>query len=147
MTAVCAASGCNARPAARGLCTRHLGIDTVYNEVKERIHDMNDYLDADALRRQANTVVRLTVVTILGMVGTTTTGLLGMTILANPAVETPLLPRAILFTAVLATAVALTMYTIAKSKRLSDFLDAMSDERISSRNKLRALTDVWRNGD
>ena len=27
MTAVCAASGCNARPAARGLCTRHLGID------------------------------------------------------------------------------------------------------------------------
>lgn len=27
MTSVCAASGCNARPAARGLCTRHLGLD------------------------------------------------------------------------------------------------------------------------
>ena len=129
------------------LCTRHLGIDTVYDEVKERIHDMNGYLDADALRRQANTVVRLTVVTILGMVGTTTTGLLGMTILANPSVETPLLPRAILFTAVLMVAVAVTMYTIVKSKRLSDFLDAMSDERISSRGKLRALVAVWRNGD
>ena len=25
---VCAAKGCNARPAARGLCTRHLGLDS-----------------------------------------------------------------------------------------------------------------------
>ena len=36
--------------------------------------DMNSYLDADSLRRQANTVVRLTVVTIFGLIGTVATG-------------------------------------------------------------------------
>ena len=55
------------------LCTRHLQIDGLYEEVKERIRDMNGYLDADALRRQANTVVRLTVVTVFGLIGTITT--------------------------------------------------------------------------
>ena len=49
------------------LCATHLGLDALYAEVKERIEDMGGYLDADSLRRQANTVVRLTVVTILGL--------------------------------------------------------------------------------
>jgi hypothetical protein len=31
-----------------------------------------------------------------------------------------------------------------KSKRLSDFLEALSDERLSARAKLGALLDVWR---
>ena len=124
------------------MCTRHLGIDGVYAEVKERIHDMSSYLDADALRRQANTVVRLTVVTIFGLVGTITAGLLGMSLLAGSG--TPLLQRALTFAAVLAIAAALTIYTIVKSKRLSDFLDAVSDERIGGWNKLRAFVAVWR---
>ena len=46
---------------------------------------MNTYLDADSLRRQANTVVRLTVVTIFGLMGTVTTGFLGMNLLARPS--------------------------------------------------------------
>lgn len=29
--ATCAAKGCNARPAAKGLCTRHLGLDSAGN--------------------------------------------------------------------------------------------------------------------
>ena len=127
------------------LCRRHLGIDTVYDEVKERIHDMSDYLDADALRRQANTVVRLTVVTIFGLVGTMTAGLLGMGLLALPG--TSWLQRVLTFSAVLAAAAALTMYTIVKSKRLSDFLDAVSDERVSGWGKLRAFAGVWQRGD
>ena len=65
------------------LCTTHLGLDPLYDEVKERIADMNTYLDADSLRRQANTVVRLTVVTIFGLIGTITTGFLGMNLLAE----------------------------------------------------------------
>ena len=65
------------------LCATHLGLDPLYAEVKERIADMNDYLDADSLRRQANTVVRLTVVTIFGLIGTVTTGFLGMNLLAE----------------------------------------------------------------
>ena len=51
------------------------------------------------------------------------------------------------FSAVLAAAAALTMYTIVKSKRLSDFLDAVSDERVSGWGKLRAFAGVWQRGD
>ena len=123
------------------LCTRHLQIDNVYEEVKERIRDMNAYLDADALRRQANTVVRLTVVTILGLMGTITTGFLGMNLLA--AADAPLHLRALAFVAVLVLTAALTMFTIAKSKRLSDFLDVVSDERLSAWAKVKSFVGVW----
>ena len=124
------------------LCTRHLQIDNLYEEVKERIRDMNSYLDADALRRQANTVVRLTVVTVFGLIGTITTGFLGMNLIA--AADAPLATRTVFFLVVLALTVALTMYTMVKSKRLSDFLDAVSDERLSLWNKTRAFFAVWR---
>ena len=65
------------------MSTAHLGTDALYAEVKERIADMSGYLEADSLRRQANTVVRLTVVTIFGLIGTVTTGFLGMNLLAE----------------------------------------------------------------
>ena len=123
------------------LCTRHLEIDTLYAEVKERIHDMNSYLDADSLRRQANTVVRLTVVTIFGLIGTITTGFLGMNLIA--AADPPLPMRTLAFLVVLGLTVALTIYTMVKSKRLSDFLDAVSDERLSSWTKVKAFFAVW----
>lgn len=124
------------------LCTRHLGTDAVYNEVKDRIHTMNGYLDADALRRQASTVVRLTVVTIFGLMGTITTGLLGMSLFTGT--DMGLLPRVVMFAAVLATVAGLTIYTLIKSKRLSDFLDAVTDERVSPWGKVRAFASVWR---
>lgn len=127
------------------LCTRHLQIDRVYDEVKERVRDMNSYLDADALRRQANTVVRLTVVTIFGLVGTITTGFLGMNLLA--AADAPLAERALVFVVVLVLTGALTVYTMVKSKRLSDFLDVVSDERVSAWAKLKSFAEVWRTPD
>jgi hypothetical protein len=123
------------------MCTAQLGLDPLYAEVKERMHDMNAYLDADSLRRQANTVVRLTVVTIFGLVGTVTTGFLGMNLLAMA--DTPLLVRIIAFGAVFAGTVALTIYTIGKSKRLSDFLDVLSEEGLPWRLRLAALAQVW----
>jgi hypothetical protein len=124
------------------LCTRHLQIDAVYDEVKERVRDMNAYLDADALRRQANTVVRLTVVTIFGLVGTVTTGFLGMNLIAEA--DAPWSRRVALFCAVFVPTVALTMYTMVKSKRLSDFLDVVSDERLPTWVKVKAFFAVWR---
>lgn len=123
------------------LCTQHLQTDSVYDEVKERIRDMNSYLDADSLRRQANTVVRLTVVTILGLIGTITTGFLGMNLLA--AADSPLVLRTLAFVAVLALTVALTLFTIARSKRLSDFLDVVSDERVAGWAKLKSFFAIW----
>ncbi|MBI5718148.1 MAG: hypothetical protein HZC37_10735 [Burkholderiales bacterium] len=127
------------------MCTRHLGIDALYAEVKDRVHDMNGYLDADSLRRQANTVVRLTVVTIFGLIGTVTTGFLGMNLLAEP--DAPLATKLAYFFAVLVPTVVLTMYTMVKSKRLSDFLDIVSDERVPVWTKFKAFFAVWRSPD
>jgi Mg2+ and Co2+ transporter CorA len=110
--------------------------------VKERIHDMNSYLDADSLRRQANTVVRLTVVTIFGLVGTVTTGFLGMNLISEA--DAPPWQKLFYFLLVFVPTIALTFYTIVKSKGLSDFLDVLSDERTSVRDKVGALVAVWR---
>jgi hypothetical protein len=123
------------------LCATHLGLDPLYREVKERIADMNGYLDADSLRRQANTVVRLTVVTIFGLIGTVTTGFLGMNLLAEA--DAPLWKKLWIFAVVFVVTSVLTVYTMSKSKRLSDFLDALSEERLSAWAKLKALVAVW----
>lgn len=126
------------------LGAEHLELDTLYAEVKSRISDMSDYLETDSIRRQANTVVRLTVVTIFGLIGTITTGFLGMNLLAEA--DAPLLQRVLVFALTLGATIALTVYTMAKSKRLSDFLDLLSDERLGWGPKWRAFWAVWRPG-
>ena len=126
------------------LCTKHLGLDPLYEEVRERIADMNTYLDADSLRRQANTVVRLTVVTMFGLIGTITTGFLGMNLLAEA--EAPVWKKLLFFGIVGVLTTWLTFYTLIKSRRLSDFIDALSDDKQTWRGKLAALARVWRPG-
>ncbi len=126
---------------ARNLFQRmrdHLATEVLYEEVREEMMDMNGYLDSDALRRQANTILRLTVVTIMAMIGTIATGFIGMNVIA--AADEPLLWRTAFFVAVLLATGALTMFTVAKSKRLADLLDALSDERVRWRDKWRTLT-------
>ena len=124
------------------MSSTHLGLDPLYAEVKERMTDMNEYLDADSLRRQANTVVRLTVVTIIGLIGTITTGFLGMNLIAEADASWP---RKIMLAAlVLIPTTLLTLYTMSKSKALSDFLDALSDERLTLWQKVKAFGAVWR---
>jgi hypothetical protein len=124
------------------MCAGHLELDPLFAEVKQRIADMNSYLEADSLRRQANTVVRLTVVTIFGLIGTVTTGFLGMNLFAHA--DLPWLVKLPIFGVVFSFTIALTLYTMSKSKRLSDFLDALSDERLSLWQKCKALVMVWR---
>ncbi len=124
------------------MCATHLGLDPLYAEVKERIGDMSQYLEGDSLRRQANTVVRLTVVTIFGLIGTVTTGFLGMNLLAEA--DAPWPRKLLIFAIVFVVTTALTVYTMAKSKRLSDFLDVLSDERATAWQKCKAFAAVWR---
>jgi hypothetical protein len=123
------------------MCSNHLELDPLYTEVKERIAEMNQYLETDSLRRQANTVVRLTVVTIFGLIGTVTTGFLGMNLLAEA--DASMGRKLAIFATVFVATTALTVYTMAKSKRLSDFLDVLSDERASAWQKVKALALVW----
>jgi cell division protein FtsW (lipid II flippase) len=127
------------------MCARHLALDPLYAEDKERIADMNSSLEADSLRRQANTVVRLTVVTIFGLIGTVSTGFLGMNLLAEA--DAPLPHKLLIFAIVFVLTLMLTVYTMMKSKRLSDFLDALSDEQLSVWQKCKALALVWRTED
>lgn len=123
------------------LCATHLKLDELYKEVKARTTEMSEYLEADAQRRQANTVTRLTVVTIFGMIGTITTGFLGMNLLAEA--EAPVERKLIIFGVITVLTAGLTIYTMAKSKRLSDFLDDLTDERLSPMHKLKSFAAVW----
>ena len=124
------------------LCATRLGNDTLYAEIKGEIREMVDYLDSDAQRRQSTTVMRLTVVTTLSLVGTVATGFLGMNIFADA--EEPLLHRALFFVSALVGTGLLTAYAVIKSKRLADLLDALSDESLSPSQRLRAIFGSWR---
>jgi hypothetical protein len=124
------------------MLTEHLGTDRLFAEAREEIQDMSDYLDGDGLRRQANTVVRLTVVTTFGLIGTVATGFLGMNLIAEA--EQPLETKIVYFFMVFIPTVFLTFYTLIKSKRLSDFLDAISDERLRFRDKFSAFLNIWK---
>jgi hypothetical protein len=120
----------------------HLGTEVLYDEVRQEMMDMNGYLDSDALRRQSNTILRLTVVTIVAMIGTIATGFLGMNVIAEA--DKPLWWRVALFLFTLVATGAITLFTIVRSKRLADFLDALSDDRLSWREKWLVLVSKAR---
>jgi hypothetical protein len=124
------------------LLAERLGTKPLYDEVKEELRDMSQYLDSDAQRRQSTTVVRLTVVTTFSLVGTVATGFLGMNIIAEA--DAPLVMRWTYFFAVLLVTTAVTLFTVVKSKQLSDLMDVLSDDRLSFRQRLAALGRAWR---
>lgn len=128
------------RPHAQALfrlCSNHLGNDELYDEVRDEIREMSQYLDSDSQRRQSNTVVRLTVITILGLIATVTTGYFGMNIIAFG--EGAPAQRLLHGIVAMLVFVALVLFAVAKSKRLSDFLEAVSDEKMGLKGKLRAF--------
>ena len=71
----------------RAICSRCGRViwapEALYSRRDGEIQDMTHYLDSDQLRRQADTVVRLTVVTTFGLIGTVATGFLGMNLIAE----------------------------------------------------------------
>jgi hypothetical protein len=122
--------------------TRHLDNAAMYEEVRSDVTDMNQYLDSDGARRQANTILRLTVVTIVGLIGTVATGILGMNIFAEA--DKPLGERISVFVIALAVTIALTVWSVVQSKRLADVLDVLSDTRTSWKSKRQGLRQIWR---
>jgi hypothetical protein len=124
----------------------YLGTDGLYDEVREEIQDMSEYLDSDALRRQANTVVRLTVVTVFGLIGTVTTGFLGMNLISEA--ENPLWLKLAYFALVRIPTLWLTVYTMVKSKRLSGLsrgaVGRAAERAREGRRAARRLADAER---
>ena len=122
------------------LCSNLLRNDDIYLEVRDEIREMSHYLDSDSQRRQSSTVVRLTVITILGLIATVTTGYFGMNIIAFG--EAPLHERLLHGLVATSLFVALVLFAVARSKRLSDFLEALSDEKLSFAAKFKAFWAV-----
>ncbi|HEV7713962.1 MAG TPA: hypothetical protein VGO53_00080 [Steroidobacteraceae bacterium] len=125
-----------------GRLGKFLGNDDLYLEVRNEVTDMNSYLDSDSARRQANTVLRLTVVTIVGLIGTIASGLLGMNLIAEA--DSSIAVRVGIFVVTTLATIALTVVTVANSKRLADVIDALSDSRVPWGSKLRAMRGAWK---
>ena len=66
---------------------------------------------------------------------------LGMNLIA--AADRPFVWRLVFFLVVLVITGGVTVFTIVRSKRLADLLDALSDERISARRKWHAFVRTW----
>ncbi|HKE39405.1 MAG TPA: CorA family divalent cation transporter [Casimicrobiaceae bacterium] len=124
------------------MTSTYLDTDRLYTEVRHEIEDMAQYLETDTLRRQANTVVRLTVVTVFGMIGSVVTGIFGMNLFGFAEMALPF--QVLVLILVVCTVTGVLFYTLAKSKALADFLDAVSDERLRVSQKLGVLINVWR---
>jgi hypothetical protein len=107
------------------LCRTHLDIDRLYEDIRQEIQGMSEFLENEAIRRQSDTVTRLTVVTTLGLIGTTVTGFLGMNLLDWANQPAPW--RIETFLIVLVPTIILTLVTIAKSRPLSDMMESLSD--------------------
>ncbi len=123
------------------LLTHHLNTDRMYQDVSASVKDMNQYLDSDSQRRQANTVVRLTVVTTLGLIATVSTGFLGMNLFDFTG-ESPLV-KALLFGLVLGPSILLVNYAVAHSRVLSDFLEALADRDLSWWQRTQVFLRIW----
>jgi len=118
-----------------------LGTERLYTEVREELQDMGHYLDSDLLRRQSMIFLRLTVVTIVGLIGTTATGFLGMNLIA--AADQPFGIKLLYFVVTTILCTVLTIYTLAKSQRIAEFLDTLTNERLPLHAKASALLQIW----
>jgi hypothetical protein len=121
--------------------SEQLGNDALFEEVREEVLDMGQYLDSDAARRQSDIVLRLTVVTILGLIGTIATGFLGMNLIDET--QQPLHIKLGVFLAVMIPSVGLTLLTVLKSGRLAQLIDTLADERLDTRAKLREVRRLF----
>ena len=109
------------------LLTSHLNTDQIYQDVSTSVKEMNHFLDSDSQRRQANTVMRLTVVTTLGLVATVATGFLGMNLFDYT--HEPSLVKLLIFLRIVIPSSLLVNYAVANSKVLSDFMEALADKK------------------
>lgn len=128
------------------LMTGHLGTDRLYDDINEAVREMSEFLEADDLRRQSETVTRLTVVTTLSIIGTVTTGFLGMNLIA--AAEQPMWIKIGYFSLAIVVFAFVVFFTVSKSTALAESFEVIASERASAESKLVALVRAltWRLG-
>ncbi len=121
--------------------SHQLGSDALYQEVREEARDINEYLDADRMRKQTDNAMRLTVVMACGMVGTVATGFLGMNLYSHS--DLPAMEKIIIFSLVLIPVTALALYAVIISRRIANFMEALSSEGLSWREKIGTLRQIF----
>ena len=114
---------------------------SLYAEVREEARDINEYLDADRMRKQTDNAMRLTVVSSCGMVGTVATGFLGMNLFSHDALPTGF--KIAIFLIVFVPTTFLALYTVVVSKRLANFMEAMASEGLTWREKFAQFRQIW----
>ena len=126
------------------LMNSHLGADRLYDDINEAVREMSEFLEADDMRRQSETVTRLTVVTTLSIIGTVATSFLGMNLIA--AAEEPLWVKMAYFVVVFAVFAVIVFFTVSKSTAFAESFEVIANERASSEAKLGALMRalIWR---
>jgi hypothetical protein len=106
---------------------KHMNIDALFSEVRGELFDLVQYLDSNALRRQNTSMHRLTVVAVIGLIGTIVTGFLGINLIAEA--ESPLDYKIRYFMVVAVIVSILVALTVAYSKHLGALLDRISGEK------------------
>lgn len=121
----------------------HLGTDALFHELREELLDMGGYLDSDDARQQGESVLRLTVVTILGLVGTIVTGFLGMNLI--DAADESLSYRVLFALLVTLPVTLLALATVRHSRILARWLDIVADDQpIGLRERWQRLVQSTR---
>ena len=121
--------------------SRELDSAALYAEVREEARDINEYLDADRMRKQTDNAMRLTVVSSCGMVGTVVTGFLGMNLYSHSDLPTGF--KIAIFFGVFIPTTILALYTVVVSKRIANFMEAMSSEGLTWREKFAQFRQIW----
>jgi hypothetical protein len=121
--------------------SHQLGSDALYNEVREEARDINEYLDADRMRKQTDNAMRLTVVSACGMVGTIVTGFLGMNLYSHS--DLPTASKFLIFAAAFVPTTLLALYTVMLSRRIAAFMEALSSEGLTWNEKFRTFRQIW----
>jgi CorA-like Mg2+ transporter protein len=121
--------------------SHQLGSDALYAEVREEARDINEYLDADRARKQTDNTTRLTVVSACGMVGTIVTGFLGMNLYSHS--DMPTQTKFLIFFAVFIPTILLSLYTVMISRRVAAFMEALSSEGLTWREKFATFRQIW----
>ena len=121
--------------------SRELDSVALYAEVREEARDINEYLDADRMRKQTDNAMRLTVVSSCGMVGTVATGFLGMNLYSHS--DLPISYKVIIFLVVFVPTTMLALYTVVVSKRLANFMEAMASEGLTWQEKFSQFRQIW----
>jgi hypothetical protein len=121
--------------------SHQLGSDALYAEVREEARDINEYLDADRTRKQTDNAMRLTVVSSCGMVGTVATGFLGMNLFSHDALPTHW--KIAIFILVFVPTTMLAIYTVVVSRRLANFMEALSSEGLTWNEKMTTFRQIF----